>query len=51
MPRYCIPAMMKDCEYMIHRNMNKNKTETNRDILDEEIEECLDVTSPAMMEG
>ena len=31
--------------------MNKNEAETNRNTLDELIEECPDNTSPDMMEG
>ena len=35
---------------MIHRDVNPNENETNRDTLDKVIEECSDIKSPAMME-
>ena len=38
-------------EDVIHRNMNKNGTETNRDTLEEIIYECSDDTPPVVMEG
>ena len=37
-------------EEMIHRDMNENETETNKDNLDKVIEYGLNVTSPAIME-
>ena len=35
---------------MIHRDMNENETETNRDAFEKVIQQWTDSTCPAMME-
>ena len=37
LPNSTPPAMMEKCEYIIHRYINKNETETNQDTLDKVI--------------
>ena len=43
--------MIKVCKDIIHRDMNENKTETNRYNLDKVIEECLYIASPDMIKA
>ena len=41
---------MEEREYMMHRGINVNETETNRYNLEEAIEEWPDIAPPVMME-
>ena len=45
-----LPDMIEECDNMILRYINVNKTESNQDTLDKVIDEYLYDTSPAMME-
>ena len=48
--RYITKGIMDDFEYMIHMYMNENETKTDWDTLDKLLQECPDITSPAMVE-